>query len=112
MTSMTISSTSYENLLIDWTGPEDCTVKRYLISYRLTRQDQCLPVEGDLKQETTTDTSILLQGLEAYSTYEILVLAINDGGEGEIKTENGITNESGRRIDKILIQNNVLTLTK
>ena len=71
MTSLAFNSPLYDNLLIDWIGPEDCIVNRYIVSYRLTNQDQCLPIEDDVTQETTTDTNVLLQGLEAYSTYEV-----------------------------------------
>ena len=112
MTSLAFNSPLYDNLLTDWIGPEDCVVNSYIVSYQLTNQDQCLPIEGDLTQETTTDTSILLQRLEAYSTYEVSVSAINDGGEGEIETGSGITSESGRHIDKIVIQNKVDTLVE
>ena len=69
-------------------------------------------MEDDVRQETTTDTSILLQGLEAYSTYEVSVSAINDGGEVEIETGSGIRSESGRHIGKIVIQNKVDTLAE
>ena len=95
---MVFNSPLYDSLQVYWIEPEDCIVNTYLVSYRLTNLDQCLPMESDLTQETTTDANILLQGLEAYSTYEVSVLAINDGGEGEIETGNGITSASGRHI--------------
>ena len=98
MTSIALSSRSYDNIQVDWVEPEDCEVDGYMVTYQLINQDQCLPVEGDVLQEGTTDTRILLRALEAYSTYEVGVLAIADSIEGEIETASGITSESGIHI--------------
>ena len=95
---MAFSSSSYDNLQVDWVEPKDCIVNRYFVSYRLTNKDQCLPIEGDVLQENSTATSILIQGLEAYSSYEVSVSAIADGGEGEIETGSGITSGTGNSI--------------
>ncbi|XP_072050190.1 uncharacterized protein [Amphiura filiformis] len=94
VSAMSVISTSSEILQVTWTHPSTCVITDYVVSHRLTLRDQCLPEKGQWINETTEATSVDIDGLEAYSTYEIAVSATFDGVSGEPEITNGITNET------------------
>ncbi|XP_072050189.1 tyrosine-protein phosphatase Lar-like [Amphiura filiformis] len=91
VSALSITSTSSEILQVTWTEPSGCIFTEYVVSHRLTHRDQCHPEQGQPMDERTLETSVNIDGLDAYSTYEIAVYATSGGNSAEPEIDNGIT---------------------
>ena len=82
-----------DELFVDWNSTP--CAEFYKVQYKLTNFDQCDQQTGpEVPFWEGTDTSIEINGLEAFSTYEVSVLSINYLGDG-LSKKLGMTSISG-----------------
>ena len=91
----TVQSQS-DRLDASWVVPiGPCLPDDYTVQYQLTNLEQCDKSGGNKRTfQTITATSVIITGLEAFSTYDVLVLANNDAGHSEIGSS-GRTDSKG-----------------
>ena len=92
---MVVSSVSFESLHVSWTEPTNCSPTDYIVTYELTFLDQCLEISDQLMNRTISNTTLTIDGLEAFSTYSINVFGRVNGVMGEPRTGDGTTGEEG-----------------
>ena len=87
VTSITVHTipSSPDSLQVSWIPPpQSCPVDSYAVHYQLTNRDQCNDTTGaKTKFGDTTDTTITVTGLYAYSSYDVFVTSINIDGSAE-----------------------------
>ena len=102
VTGLTISRIRHDQLRVSWTSPgtnpdNPCLAADYLVTYELINLEQCQEVDhAGVLSLNTTDTSVIIEGLEAYSTYRVNVTSRNEAGFGSSKTRSKITGERGK----------------
>ena len=83
-----------DELFVNWNSTP--CVEYYTVQYKLTNFDQCdQQTRPEIPFWEGSDTSIVINGLEAFSTYEVSVFSINYLGYGGISKQFGITSVSG-----------------
>ena len=89
-TSLSMSSLTATSVTISWTQPVGgLTVDIYGVTLTTrTSSGMCVAV-GHTREETTTSTSIVIDGLEGNSIYTVTVSAVNDSNI--INTTSGLT---------------------
>ena len=84
----------HDQLYVEWDATS--CVDAYTVLYRKTNSDQCWNTTERVRWFWDgVDTSVTLTGLDAYTTYEIVVLSNNSLGYGESNKE-GVTDITGR----------------
>ena len=87
VTSLTVQTipSSPDSLQVSWIPPPpSCPVDFYTVHYQLTNRDQCDDTTGTkTKFGNTTDTTITVTGLYAYSSYDVNVTSTNVDGSTE-----------------------------
>ena len=85
-----------DSLDVSWVVPiGPCLPDDYTVQYQLTNLEQCDKSGGNKTTfGTITGTSVMITGLEAFSTYDVFVLANNDAGYSEIGSS-GSTDSKG-----------------
>ncbi|XP_038066639.1 receptor-type tyrosine-protein phosphatase T-like [Patiria miniata] len=96
---LTVEGTSHNSVSLLWDAPGTsqeypCLASDYLVTFDLINLEQCLEVHQHGGSVTTTDTSITLQGLKAYSTYNVSITPRNEAGNGTISSLRFITRET------------------
>ncbi|XP_033636805.1 neogenin-like [Asterias rubens] len=108
VTGLTISRIQHDRLRVSWTAPHGtnpdtpCLATDYLVTYELINLEQCQEVnDAGVSSLNTTDTSVIIEGLEAYSTYRVIVTSRNEAGNGTATTRSKITGEKSKcvRVD-------------
>ena len=73
------------------------------MTYELTNLEQCQEVDdAGVSSLNTTDTSVIIEGLEAYSTYKINVTSRNEAGHGIQITKSKITGEKSKCFSELM----------
>ena len=94
-----VEALSPTNLSLSWKAPRadrqnPCRASNYLITYELLNLDQCQEVHRYGGSVNSSRTSVRLHGLEAYSTYRVVVIPVNDAGNGTAISAEGTTLET------------------
>ncbi|XP_038066629.1 receptor-type tyrosine-protein phosphatase delta-like [Patiria miniata] len=83
--SVTVSG--HDELNVQWkasTKPDNsCPVTDYLVTYELINLEQCQEMQGNSQTRNTSTTAISIQGLKAYSKYNVTVTPRNEAGLGQ-----------------------------
>ncbi|XP_071800019.1 protein sidekick-2-like [Asterias amurensis] len=102
VTGLTISRIQHDRLRVSWTAPPGtnpdtpCLATDYLVTYELINLEQCQVVnDAGVSSLNTTDTSVIIEGLKAYSKYRVYVTPRNEAGNGTATTRSKITGEKG-----------------
>ncbi|XP_038068353.1 neogenin-like [Patiria miniata] len=81
----------YGQLNVKWkasTNPDNsCRATDFLVTYELTNLEQCQEMQGNIKTRSTSRTAISIQGLKAYSTYNVTVTPRNEAGLGQSRSK-------------------------
>ncbi|XP_033636860.1 receptor-type tyrosine-protein phosphatase F-like [Asterias rubens] len=99
VTGLTISRIRHDQLEVSWTAPgtntdNPCLAADYLVTYELTNLEQCQKVDdAGVSSLNTPDTSVIIEGLKAHSTYRVYVTPRNEAGNGTATTSSKITGE-------------------
>ena len=99
---LTFRRIQHDQLRVAWRAPgtnpnNPCLATDYLVTYELINLEQCQEVnDAGVSLLNTTDTSVIIEGLEAYSTYNINVTSRNEAGFGSSKARSKITGERGK----------------
>ncbi|XP_022097200.1 receptor-type tyrosine-protein phosphatase T-like isoform X2 [Acanthaster planci] len=85
--ALTNQGTSKSGINLSWTTSRtsqnySCPAFDYLVTFTLKKLDHCGEVHNQSGLVNTTNTSISLQGLKAYSIYDVSVTPRNDIGNG------------------------------
>ncbi|XP_033636809.1 receptor-type tyrosine-protein phosphatase F-like [Asterias rubens] len=83
--SVTVSPTSHNQLAVSWDTPltdnqSPCHATEYLVTYDLIQLEQCEVASRGIETLTTTNTTLTIERLEAYSTYWVTVTSKNQAG--------------------------------
>ncbi|XP_071799479.1 receptor-type tyrosine-protein phosphatase F-like [Asterias amurensis] len=99
VTRLTISRIQHDQLRVEWrvpgTNPDTpCLATDYLVTYELTNLEQCQEVDhAGISSLNTSDTSVIIEGLKAYSKYRVNVISRNEAGNGTATAKSKITGE-------------------
>ncbi|XP_071799478.1 receptor-type tyrosine-protein phosphatase F-like [Asterias amurensis] len=99
VTGLSISRIQHDQLQVSWAAPgtdpgNPCLATDYLVTYELINLEQCQEVDhAGISSLNTSDTSVIIEGLKAYSTYRVNVISINEAGNGTATTKSKITSE-------------------
>ncbi|XP_071795860.1 receptor-type tyrosine-protein phosphatase F-like isoform X2 [Asterias amurensis] len=100
VTALTISHIQHDILRVAWEAPgtnrgNPCLAIDYLVTYELINLEQCQEVDhtGVSSLIHTSDTSVIIRGLKAHSTYRVNVFSRNEAGHGTVTTSSKITGE-------------------
>ena len=107
VTGLTISRIRHDQLRMAWGAPgtnsdNPCLATDYLVTYELINLEQCQEVDdAGVSSLNTTDTSVIIEGLKAYSKYRVYVTPRNEAGNGTATTSSKITGEKSKcvRVD-------------
>ncbi|XP_071800009.1 protein sidekick-2-like [Asterias amurensis] len=98
VTALTFNHIQHDQLGVTWIAPANrdnpCLAIDYLVTYELINLEQCQKVDhAGILSLNTSDTSVIIEGLEAYSTYRVNVTSRNEAGFGSSKARSKITGE-------------------
>ncbi|XP_038066583.1 angiopoietin-1 receptor-like [Patiria miniata] len=96
---LTVQGTSHNGVTLLWEVPGTsqeypCPTSDYLVTFDLINLEQCLEVHQHGGSVTTTNTSITLRGLKAYSTYNVSITPRNQAGNGTTSSAQFTTGET------------------
>ncbi|XP_038066586.1 uncharacterized protein LOC119736642 [Patiria miniata] len=96
---LTVQGTSHNGVTLLWESPGTsqeypCPASDYLVTFDLINLEQCLEVHQHGGSVTTTNTSITLRGLKAYSTYNVSITPRNQAGNGTASSTQITTGET------------------
>ncbi|XP_038066631.1 uncharacterized protein LOC119736688 [Patiria miniata] len=84
---LSIKAVRHEQLNVNWKASTNrdtsCPATEYLVTYELINLEQCQEMQGNIQTRNTSTTAISLQGLKAYSKYNVTVTPRNEAGLGQ-----------------------------
>ena len=99
------ASGDFDQLQVTWSSPDTnrnpCSL-HYTTEYELINRDQCEPITTPQRSDgvNQTTTGLIIDGLEAHSTYTVYVWTWNEAGLSEDRSINSTTSNKGQRIMK------------